>query len=180
MAITRRNITKGFVILSTLLVVAPFSSLYKYLSVPVPIIKIKRQKIANSSEVAIGEALRFSFPTDDRPCVLIHLGPGNYKYGDYREGSETKTLETNEFTAYDGVCTHLGCPANYKDSEKALPCPCHGAKFSAIDGSVIEGPPTRGLPKIKLEIESNGDIYATGYESGLPLYGKDNVIFEEE
>jgi len=28
------------------------------------------------------------------------------------------------------------------------------------------------LPKIKLEIDDQGDIYANGYESGLPLYGE--------
>lgn len=161
--------------LSTLLVIAPFSSLYKYLSVPVPIIKIKRKKIANTSELGVGEAMRFSFPTEDRPAILIHLGPGEYK-----QGSEIKTLAQEEFVAYDGVCTHLGCPANWKASEKAVPCPCHGAEFSAIDGSVLAGPPNRPIPKIKLNIEENGDIYATGFESGLPLYGMDNVVFEEE
>ena len=29
------------------------------------------------------------------------------------------------------------------------------------------------MPKIKLEIDTNGDIYANGYESGLPLYGEE-------
>lgn len=180
MVITRRSVTKGFVVLSTLLVIAPFSSLYKFLSVPVPTIKINRKKIINRSELGVGEALRFSFPTDDRPAILIHLGPGDYQYGDFREGTETKSLNNDEFVAYDGVCTHLGCPANWKESEKSLPCPCHGAAFSAIDGSVLDGPPTRPIPKIKIEVDENGDVFAKGYESGLPLYGMDNVIFEEE
>jgi Rieske Fe-S protein len=37
----------------------------------------------------------------------------------------------------------------------------------------LGGPPPRPMPKIKLEIDSNGDIYANGYESGLPLYGEE-------
>lgn len=179
MKITRRDFSKGLIALSTALVIMPFGALYKYLSVPVPVIKLAKTKIANKDEVPPGESARFNFPTKDRPAILIHLKPGEYKYGDYRAKSETKKLDTDTFVAYDGVCTHLGCPANWKGNENQTPCPCHGAAYSAIDGTVLAGPPPRPLPKIKLEIDSNGDIYAVEYESGLPLYGLENVIFEK-
>ncbi len=166
------------IILSTALAVAPFGALYKYLSVPVPTITLERTKIANRKDVPVGQALRFNFPTKDRPAILIHMSPGEYKYGDYRQGSQTKAVNTDEFVAYDGICVHLGCPANWSSSEKDSPCPCHGAAYSAIDGSVLRGPPLRPLPKIKLDIDQSGDIYAVGYESGLPLFGLENVNFQ--
>lgn len=178
MGISRRDIVKGLIALSTVLVITPFGTLYKYFSVPVPTIRISRTKIANKSEVPLGGAIRFNFPTEDRPAILIHLKPGEYKHGDYREGSKTKLLNNDEIVAYDGVCTHLGCPANWKSSEKDTHCPCHGGRFSPIDGTVLAGPPPRPLPKIKLEIEENGDIYAVGYDSGLPLFGLENIALE--
>jgi Rieske Fe-S protein len=58
---------------------------------------------------------------------------------------------------------------NRKDN---LFCACHGGVFDARSGDVLAGPPPRPMPKIKLEIDTNGDIYANGYESGLPLYGE--------
>ncbi|MCL4435875.1 MAG: ubiquinol-cytochrome c reductase iron-sulfur subunit [Thaumarchaeota archaeon] len=178
MSITRRGVVKAIVLLSTALTVAPFGTLYKYLSLPVPIIKLTRTKIANKKDVPLGEGIRFNFPTKDRPAILIHLKPGEYKYGDYRQGSQVKAINADEFVAYDGICTHLGCPANWNSSEKDSPCPCHGAAYSPIDGSVLRGPPPRPIPKVKIEIDSGGDIYAIGYESGLPLFGLENVKFE--
>ncbi|MFQ6134698.1 MAG: hypothetical protein ACE5KU_02640, partial [Nitrososphaerales archaeon] len=82
MGISRRSLAKGLIALSTVLVITPFSTLYKYLSVPVPTIKIKRTKIANRRELPPSEGIRFNFPTEDRPAILIHLEPGEYKYGD--------------------------------------------------------------------------------------------------
>jgi arsenite oxidase small subunit len=180
MGISRRNLAKGLVALSTVLVVAPFGALYKYLSVPVPTIKIAKTKIANRSEVPAGDAIRFSFPTEDRPAILIHLRPGEYEHGDYREGSQNQIINDDRFVAYDGVCTHLGCPANWKATDKETECPCHGGGFSPLDGTVLKGPPPRPIPKIKLEIDETGDIYAVGYESGLPLFGMESFQFESE
>ncbi|OHE56354.1 MAG: hypothetical protein A3K61_06380 [Thaumarchaeota archaeon RBG_16_49_8] len=178
MGITRRNLTKGIVLLSTALAVAPFGALYKYLSVPAPTIKLTRTKIANRKDVPPGESLRFNFPLKDRPAVLIHMVPGEYKFGDYRQGSKIKAVNIDEFVAYDSICTHLGCPTSWKGGEKDMASPCHGGAFSAIDGTVLKGPPLRPVPKIKLEIDASGDIYAVGYESGLPLFGLESVIFE--
>jgi arsenite oxidase small subunit len=180
MGITRRSLAKGMVFFSTALAILPFGALYKYLSVPVPTIKLSRKKIANQSEIPLGGAKRFNYPTDDRPAVLIHLEKGDYEVKSSGNSNEVRNLTTDEFAAFDGVCTHLGCPSNWRSTEKGSACPCHGAVFSPIDGTVIAGPPPRPLPKIKLEIDANGDIYATGYESGLPLFGMESFVFEEE
>jgi glycine/D-amino acid oxidase-like deaminating enzyme len=42
------------------------------------------------------------------------------------------------------VCPHLGGIVNWNDSDEAWECPLHGSRF-APDGSLLEGPATRGL-----------------------------------
>ncbi|PJJ80029.1 FAD-dependent oxidoreductase [Mucilaginibacter auburnensis] len=49
--------------------------------------------------------------------------------------------------ALDPVCTHAGCIVNFNAAECTWDCPCHGGRF-AIDGSVLTGPPTKGLEQI--------------------------------
>jgi Rieske Fe-S protein len=48
------------------------------------------------------------------------------------------------FKCFSSSCTHLGCTVN-KVSAGLIQCPCHGAKFSIVDGSVKAGPAPRPL-----------------------------------
>ncbi len=121
-----------------------------------------RLKVANMTEVEAGKNVLFTYPHKYRPALLIHLVSG-------------------DFVAYDAICTHLGCQIRFdeepirgwEDKKDNLFCACHGAVFDPTSGAVLAGPPLRAMPKIKLEIDTNGDIYANGYESGLPLYGEE-------
>ncbi|HXZ97924.1 MAG TPA: Rieske 2Fe-2S domain-containing protein [Candidatus Acidoferrum sp.] len=160
---TRRTFLKALIIFSGALVLLPLQSLSAYLlerksgtaSYP-------RVKVANSSDLALGESALFTYPTSDRSAILIHLASG-------------------DFVAYDAVCTHLGCQIHFdkepikgwENRKDNLFCACHGGVFDAKSGDVLAGPPPRPMPRIKLEIDTNGDIYANGYESGLPLYGEE-------
>ncbi len=179
MKINRRDFSKGLIALSTALVIMPFGALYKYLSVPLPVIKLTKIKIANKKDVELKGKLIFAYPIQTRPAILLHIGPATYEVGNYWEEDKTTVLNEDRFVAYDGVCTHLGCPVGWIEGEVRMGPSCHGARFSPVDGTVRAGPPRRRIPKIKLEIDENGDIYANGYESGLPLYGLENVIFEK-
>jgi Rieske Fe-S protein len=58
------------------------------------------------------------------------------------------------------VCTHAGCTVQYTGSEFA--CPCHGARFSATDGSATRGPAQAPLSSISVSIGPDGQIYADG------------------
>jgi glycine/D-amino acid oxidase-like deaminating enzyme/nitrite reductase/ring-hydroxylating ferredoxin subunit len=49
--------------------------------------------------------------------------------------------------AVSAVCTHLRGIVTWNDQEASWDCPLHGSRFSA-DGTVLEGPATRPLPRI--------------------------------
>ena len=120
-----------------------------------------RLLVAKSSDVPTGQSLLFEYPHKDRAAILIHLSDGS-------------------FVAYDALCTHLGCTvhfdevpvAGWENNPQQIFCPCHGGVFDPKSANVLGGPPPRPLPKIKLEIDTQGTIYANGYENGLPLYGE--------
>jgi len=159
----RRRFLKVLIILSGALAFIPIGRLSAFLLERKNVMtSYPRMKIANTSELEAGKSLLFTYPRTDRPAVLIHLPSG-------------------DFVGYDAFCTHLGCQVHFDEEpikgwegkKDNLFCACHGAVFDPSNGSVLGGPPPRPLPKIKLEIDENGDIYANGYESGLPLFGEE-------
>ena len=56
------------------------------------------------------------------------------------------------FKAFTAVCTHQSCTvAMVKDN--VITCPCHGSAYSAMDGSVKNGPATRALRAIPITVD---------------------------
>lgn len=56
---------------------------------------------------------------------------------------------------HTAVCTHQKCAVAAAGAE--LTCPCHGSKFDAMTGAVLNGPAASPLAEVKVT-ESNGSI----------------------
>ena len=102
------------------------------------------QRIAGVNDIEIGETKLFSYPTPDDPCIMVRAG-------------------ADRIVAYSQKCTHLSCAVYFAREHNRLECPCHEGYFSVEDGSVLQGPPPRSLPRIALRRDGN-DIIATGIE----------------
>ena len=59
--------------------------------------------------------------------------------------------------AFSAICTHMGCTVKVAGAE--LDCPCHGSKYNALTGAVINGPAPAPLPPVTVEI-SGADVVA--------------------
>jgi nitrite reductase/ring-hydroxylating ferredoxin subunit len=103
-------------------------------------------RIARTDELAVGEVKLFAYPGPNDHCILVRP-------------SETK------FVAYSQKCTHLSCAVYYSKEKHRIECPCHEGYFSIDDGTVLQGPPPRRLPRIVIE-KSGSDLIAVGVEYG--------------
>ena len=108
-----------------------------YHSQPTPV-----RVIAHTNDIPVHGSKIFQYPTDVAPCILV------------------RTAET-AYVAYSRICTHNSCPVFYHPDQNVFECPCHNGMFSVTDGSVLQGPPPRPLPRILLKIRGN-DILAVG------------------
>jgi len=100
--------------------------------------------LAKVSDIAVGSAHSFNYPTDHDPAILVRV--------------DEKT-----FLAYHQKCTHLSCAVIPQVEQNCFFCPCHEGRFDMLTGEPTAGPPRRPLPRVKLEVR-NGTIYATGVE----------------
>ena len=50
------------------------------------------------------------------------------------------------------VCPHLGCSIGWNDAKGQFICPCHNGVFAA-DGTLVSGPPPRGMDELDARVE---------------------------
>jgi Rieske Fe-S protein len=62
----------------------------------------------------------------------------------------------DEFTVFNGRCTHLGCAYSWQTPQNQFTCPCHAGVY-ALDGHVLAGPPPRPLDTLPVR-EENGQL----------------------
>jgi Rieske Fe-S protein len=105
-----------------------------------------RVAVAAAGEIPVGGVKIFAYPTANDPCILVRTGADSY-------------------VAYSQKCTHLSCAVFYEKDRNRLECPCHQGFFSITDGSVLQGPPRRPLPRVTLE-RGGGRLFAVRMEEG--------------
>ena len=52
---------------------------------------------------------------------------------------------------FSAICTHQGCTVQPNGHE--LDCPCHGSRYNAFTGAVLNGPAPSPLPKIAVQVQ---------------------------
>lgn len=136
--VTRRQLTKFLVITSFGMFVGNLWILVRSMFFRSP--SYPRQTIARLGEISVGEVKLFTYPTRDDHCILVRTSD-------------------SEHVSYSQKCTHLSCAVYYSRENNRLECPCHKGFFSIADGSVVQGPPSRPLPRIVLE-SCGGELVA--------------------
>ena len=136
--VTRRQLTMFLVLTSFGMFIGNLWIFFRSLFYKTP--NYPHQPVARIGEIPIGAVKLFSYPSKGNHCILIRTGE-------------------NEHVAYSQKCTHLSCAVFYSQEKNLLECPCHKGFFSITDGSVLQGPPSRPLPRIILE-DRGGQIVA--------------------
>lgn len=90
-----------------------------------------------------------SAPTASRVVVTVGAFPGLATVGQLvkvGDAHAAKRTGASSFDAYSMICTHQGCLTSITSNQQ-FSCPCHGSQF-ASDGSVLQGPAVKSLPKL--------------------------------
>jgi Rieske Fe-S protein len=63
----------------------------------------------------------------------------------------------NDVKGFSAVCTHQGCLVG-EVANGTINCPCHGSKYDASTGAVVNGPATAGLKSVPVTVRDN-EVY---------------------
>ena len=127
----------------------------------------RRQVLAGGTAIAAAVAFTAacaSSSTDGAGTASAPSGGGaTVKTSDVPEGGGTilqsKQIVVTQpsagtYKAFSALCTHEGCLVTSVQNN-TIQCPCHGATFSALDGSVTGGPAPTALPSVPLTVSGD-------------------------
>jgi arsenite oxidase small subunit len=122
--------------------------------------------ITNISTLQDNVPVTFNYPLDDEPNLLIKVG----------QKATGGIGPDGDIVAFSNICQHLGCNYGFQAPGTSPPCNssyvakipmgyccCHGSQYDFLTAAtVIGGPAPRPVPAVILEMDSSGNIYATG------------------
>jgi len=169
--VSRRDFLKLMAAAGTVLTFAPFVDWGKFLPNPAGSqsvrakVELANGKIANVNTFKVNYSEVIIYPRSEdaalnkeafRTWQLIRL-PVELG-GDKNDASA--------FRVYSMICLHLWCLWKYwpQEGRKRGECPCHGSMYDPLTGKAfagpasLQGPPSNVLPKLDIEVESNGDL----------------------
>ena len=173
---SRRNFLKFATVASALLAIGGIGAVLKSITNTAPptaaitgtsaLMQFPRVKVAELSDLMIDQPISFNYPLDNEPNILVKLGTKAYG-GVGPDG---------DIVAFSSICQHLGCiygfqaagssPScnpSYKADRPVGYCCCHGSVYDFLNkANVIAGPSQRAQPQVLLEVDSSGNIFATG------------------
>jgi len=118
---------------------------YRYLASPVEdaasATAVTEVVLDKALELPKNAALMFKFGT--KPAMLIHH-------------------DDDSWTAFEAVCSHLGCTPAYQPDQKRIFCGCHSGVYDANSGGNIAGPPPKPLKKYKVAIADGKVVVSLG------------------
>jgi Rieske Fe-S protein len=142
--VSRRQLTKFLTLTSAGIFAGNLWSLAKawtYKAAAFPV-----RMVARIGEIPVGGVKLFEYPGPQDQCIMVRTGADSY-------------------VAYSQKCAHLSCAVYYSKENDRLECPCQEGYFPVRDGSVLQGPPTRPLPRVVLE-KRGSELIAIRMEEG--------------
>ncbi|MER7579391.1 Rieske 2Fe-2S domain-containing protein [Kitasatospora sp. NPDC097691] len=99
-------------------------------------------------------------PAPTVPAASVPVG-GSAQVKDPATGDAVYIVQpkAGQYCGLSSVCTHSGCAVD-APKDGRLYCPCHGSRFDAATGAVVNGPAVKPLPKYT--VTKDGDKLTLG------------------
>jgi Rieske Fe-S protein len=107
-----------------------------------------------SSSAGAGSSAGTSAPAALASTADIPVGGGKVLTG---QKIVITQPQAGSFHAFTAICTHLGCIVSTV-SGSTINCPCHGSKYSSVDGSVVNGPATLPLAAVSIKVQGTSIV----------------------
>jgi arsenite oxidase small subunit len=122
--------------------------------------------IATVDSLKVNVPVSFYYPLDNEASILVKVG----------QPAQGGVGPDKDIVAFSNICQHLGCIYDFQAPGTSPPCEpsfiakipqgyccCHGSQYDFLTAAtVIGGPAPHPVPQVILEVDSSGNIYATG------------------